>query len=218
MKKAPEKPSAEHAPGGLLLVISGPGGAGKSTLCRRLAGLLPECELSISATTRAPRGAERDGVEYFFVERADFEREAAAGAYAEYAEVAGNLYGTPRALLDARLAAGSDVVLDIDVAGARQVRAAYGLIAVCVFVLPPSRAVLEERLRGRGTDSESRVAERMALAEREIASARRGGYDYLVINDGLENALARLAAIRTAEHDRLTRRGSRAEWALRTWM
>ncbi|MHC4915296.1 MAG: guanylate kinase [Planctomycetota bacterium] len=203
--------------GAMLLVVSGPGGAGKSTLCRRLAEEGDGLELSISATSRAPREGERDGEHYFFRERGEFESEAAAGGFAEHAEVAGHLYGTPRSFLDAKLDAGVDIVLDIDVQGAEQVRAAYGPRAVLVFVLPPSRAVLEERLRGRGTDSDERVAERMALAEREIEAARVLGYDYLVVNDRLEAAADELAAIRRAEHDRVTREGSRAAWALKTW-
>ncbi len=202
---------------GLLLVVSGPGGAGKSTLCQRLAAGGEGVALSVSATTRAPRAGEVGGRHYFFATREEFEREAAAGRFAEHAEVAGELYGTPRAFLDEKLAAGIDVVLDIDVQGAAQVRAACPQRAVAVFVLPPGRAVLEERLRGRSTDSEQRIAERLALAEREIAAARSQEYHYLVINDRLEDALAELAAIRRAEHDRIAREGSRAAWALRTW-
>jgi guanylate kinase len=203
--------------GAVLLVVSGPGGAGKSTLCERLVASSDEAELSISTTTREPRGGERDGVHYFFTTRDKFEADAEAGRFAEHAEVAGHLYGTPREFLDVRLRAGIDVVLDIDVQGARQVREAYGQTAVLVFVVPPDSAVLEQRLRGRRTDSEERIAERMALAEREIAAARSGGYDYLVINGALEAALEELGAILRAEHGRLTRDGSRASWVLRTW-
>ena len=209
--------SEEKPSGAVLLVVSGPGGAGKSTLCERLVAGSPDTELSVSATTRAPRGAERDGVHYFFLAREEFEKRVAAGGFAEHAEVAGHFYGTPREFLDARLAAGVDVVLDIDVQGAMQVRKAYGGRAVLAFVIPPSRAVLEERLRGRGTDSAERVAERMALAEREIEAARSGGYDYLVVNDEIGDALEELGAIRRAERNRLPREGSRAAWVLKTW-
>jgi guanylate kinase len=201
----------------MLLAVCGPGGAGKSTLCRRLVEEGAGLELSVSATTRAPRPGEQDGRDYFFTARDRFEADAGAGKFAEHAEVAGDLYGTPREFLDERLGAGVDVVLDIDVQGAEQVRDAYGGRAVLVFVLPPSRAVLESRLRGRGTDDEERVARRMALAEREIEAARRAGYDYLVINDHLEDALADLAAIRRAERNRVPREGGRAAWVLRTW-
>jgi guanylate kinase len=198
-------------------VISGPGGAGKSTLCRRLVEESPGLELSISATTRAPRPDEQQGVHYLFVSRGDFQRDVAAGRFAEHADVAGDLYGTPREALDRWLAGGTDAVLDIDVQGGAQVRAAYGERAVLIFVLPPSRAVLEERLRGRGTDSGERIARRMALAEREIEAARRQEYDYLVVNDRVEDALADLAAIRSAEGHRISRKGSKAAWALKTW-
>ncbi len=211
---APEEP---RPPDGLLLVVSGPGGAGKSTLCQRLAAEGEDIALSVSTTTREPRPGEVDGQHYFFTSREEFERDAAAGRFAEHAEVAGDLYGTPREFLDAKLAAGVDVVLDIDVQGAAGVRAAYGERAVSVFLLPPGRAVLEERLRGRSTDSEARIAERLELAEREIESARSEEYNYLVINDRLEDALAGLAAVRRAEHDRIARRGSRAAWDLKTW-
>jgi guanylate kinase len=209
--------SQSQASQAILLVVSGPGGAGKSTLCERLAAEGDDLDLSISATSRAPRGEERDEVHYFFTTREKFEADAEAGRFAEHAEVAGEFYGTPRDFLDARLAAGTDVVLDIDVQGAEQVRGVYGRRAVLVFVLPPSRAALEGRLRARGTDSEERIAERMALAEREIEAAGALGYDYLVINDILEDALAELAAIRRAERSGIPREGSRAAWDLKTW-
>jgi guanylate kinase len=208
----------QEAPSGaILLVVSGPGGAGKSTLCQRLAAGGCGAELSISTTTRSPRGEEQHGVHYFFSSRESFEADVAAGRFAEHAEVAGDFYGTPRDFLDSKLSAGIDVILDIDVQGARQVREAYGRRAVLVFVVPPGREVLEERLRGRGTDSEARVAERMALAEREIEAAGNGGYDYLVINDALDDALANLAAIRRAERNAMSREGSKAAWVLKTW-
>lgn len=208
--------SAAAANEGLLLVVSGPAGAGKSTLCQRLvADSGGRAAISISATTRGPRRGEVDGTHYFFISREQFEREAKDGQFAEYAEVAGELYGTPRKFLDEQLAAGIDVLLDIDVQGCESVRKLYGPRAVAAFVLPPSRAVLESRLRGRATDSEEKIQRRLKLAEREIA--RAGEYDYLVINDRQEQATADLAAILRAEHSRLTREGSRASWALKMW-
>lgn len=201
---------------GLALIVSGPGGAGKSTLCERLAARSGGgAVLSVSATTRAPRRGEVDGRHYLFLSRERFQADAAAGRFAEYAEVAGNFYGTPRAFLDERLAAGVDVVLDVDVQGCAAVRRAYGPRAAAVFVLPPGRRALEARLRGRGTDGDEIIRRRLELAEREIA--RAGDYDYLIINDDLEAAVAELECIRRAEGARLTREGSRASWALKTW-
>ncbi len=200
----------------LVLVVSGPGGAGKTTLCEKLSAMSGgRLALSISCTTRAPRGSEVDGRHYFFVSREEFERGIAAGNFAEHAEVAGNYYGTPRPFIEQQLAAGHDVLLDIDVQGGDSVRRMYGARVVSVFVLPPSRRILEERLRGRGTDSAERVRARMELAEREIV--RAGDYDYLVINGRQEEAIAEIDAIRRAEHARLTREGSGAAWALKTW-
>jgi len=215
--RAGRGPGGGRRAGALLLVVSGPGGAGKSTLCRRLVAAGRGLALSISATTRRPRRGEVEGRHYFFMSRERFRRDVAAGRFAEHAEVAGELYGTPRAFLEAKLAAGADVLLDIDVRGAEQVRRVYGARAVTVFVLPPDGRTLLRRLRGRGTDSEERVARRMRLAKREIAAARRGGYDYLVINDRLPDAVRDLAAIRRSEHSRVAREGSSSAWALRTW-
>jgi len=201
----------------LLLVVAGPGGAGKTTLCERLVAEEAGLVLSISATTRRPREGEVDGQHYFFTSREEFEKKAAAGHFAEHAEVAGEFYGTPREFLDERLAAGLDVLLDIDVQGAQAARSLYGDRAVSVFVLPADGAALEERLRGRRTDSQEHIAKRMGLAEREVEVACSGAWDYLVVNNRLEDALADLAAIRRAEHHSLTREGSRAAWALKTW-
>jgi guanylate kinase len=214
--KATAKPSPIPAGSGLLLVVSGPGGAGKTTLCERLAAASGgRVVLSVSATTRTPRRGEVDGRHYFFVSRKAFERDIAAGKFAEHAEVAGNYYGTPRAFLERQVAAGRDVLLDIDVQGGEAVRRLYGPRSVSIFVLPPSRRILRERLRGRGTDSPERVRARMILAEREIV--RAGEYDYLVINGRQEEAIAEIDAIRRAEHSRLAREGSGASWVLKMW-
>ncbi|HOX08279.1 MAG TPA: guanylate kinase [Planctomycetota bacterium] len=212
----PAVPSPRPGSLGVLLIVSGPGGAGKTTLCEKLSAMSGgRVALSISCTTRAPRGGEVDGRHYHFISRQAFRRAAAAGRFAEHAEVAGNFYGTPRPFLEEQLAAGHDVLLDIDVQGGDAVRRLYGSRAVSIFVLPPSRRILEERLRGRGTDSPERVRARMELAEREIA--RAGDYDYLVINGRQEEAIAEIDAIRRAEHARITREGSGASWALKTW-
>jgi guanylate kinase len=201
----------------LVFVVSGPGGAGKSTMCRRLVGELEQTCLSISTTSRLPRGEEQDGVDYFFVSRQKFEEGVQAGKFVEHAQVAGNYYGTPRDYIDGQIGAGSDVFLDIDVQGGSQVRDIYGSQAVSVFVLPPNGQVLESRLRGRGTDSDQRISQRMELAQCEIEAARSRGYDYLIVNDDLEDSVAELIAIRRAEHRRVTREGSRAAWVLKTW-
>ena len=204
--------------GAILLVVSGPGGAGKTTLCERLVkGSRGRMLLSVSCTTRQPRRGEVQGRHYHFVSRARFRTDAGAGRFVEHAAVAGELYGTPRGFLERSLKAGRDVVLDIDVQGCAQVRRdpGYRGRVVTVFVLPRSRKVLERRLRRRRTDDEARIQRRLALADREIA--RAGGYDYLVINEGKDAAVAELAAICRAEHANLRREGGRAAWALRTW-
>ena len=204
--------------GAILLVVSGPGGAGKTTLCGRLvAESSGELALSVSATTRAPRRGEVHGRHYFFVSRRAFERGVAAGRFAEHAEVAGELYGTPRGFLERSLKAGRDVVLDIDVQGCAKVRRdrRYRGRVVTVFVLPRNRRVLERRLRHRRTDDEARIRRRLELAEREIARASE--YDYLVINDRKEAAAAELTAICRAEHVNLRREGGRAAWVLKMW-
>jgi len=200
---------------GIILVVSGPGGAGKSTLCEKLVAKVPGTVLSISATTRGPRPGEVEGKHYFFMARPEFESAAAAGRFAEWAEVAGELYGTPREPLEEALAAGTDVLMDIDVQGGASVRRMYGASAAFVFVLPPTRAALEARMRGRGGDSPEKIRRRLELAEREIV--RAGDYDYLVINDRMDEALAELDGIRRAEGARLSREGGKAAWTLKNW-
>jgi guanylate kinase len=175
-----------------VFVITGPSGVGKGTLIRGLMERVPGLELSVSATTRAPRPGERDGVDYHFLSPAHFEQHAAAGDFVEHATYSGNRYGTLRSELERRLAAGAGVVLEIEVQGARQVRQAIPE-AVAVFIAPPSRAALRARLVGRGTDAPEQVDERMRTAERELEAQPE--FAHVVINDRLEEAIDGLAAI-----------------------
>lgn len=186
---------------GQLLVLSAPSGAGKTTLARRFVEETPEAGFSVSATTRAPRGRERDGVDYHFVAPERFQELVERGAFAEWAEVHGHRYGTLRATVEEALARGRIAVFDIDVQGGSAIQAAWPRDAVTVFVLPPSPAELERRLRGRSTDSDQAIRLRLAAARAEVAlGAAR--YQYLVVNDVLEEALARLRAISACERAR----------------
>jgi guanylate kinase len=175
-----------------VFVITGPSGVGKGTLIRSLRERHPELELAVSATTRAPRTGERDGVDYHFLDAAEFARLVEAGEFVEHAEYAGNRYGTLRRELDRRTAAGAPVVLEIDLQGARQVRAALPE-AVQVFIAPPSFGELRARLVGRGTDDPAEVAARLALARTELDAARE--FPHVIVNDRLEAAVADLLAV-----------------------
>jgi guanylate kinase len=190
---------------GLLLMLSAPSGAGKTTIAHRFRAGEPDAVFSVSATTRAPRGAERDGVDYHFVTPERFEALVAAGALAEWAEVYGRRYGTLRETVERALAAGQVAIFDIDVQGGTRIQAAWPSRCATVFVLPPSPGELERRLRDRSTDDEATIARRLAAARDEV---RRGvaGYDYLVVNDVLDDAVARVAAI--VRHERTRRAGA----------
>jgi len=177
---------------GNLFIVSAPSGAGKTSLVRALMERDPDIAFSVSHTTRPPRPGEVDGRDYHFVDAGTFERMIEAGGFLEYARVFDHYYGTARSEVESLLAAGKDVFLDIDWQGARQVRAAWPG-TVSIFVLPPSREVLEARLRGRGTDSEEVIARRMAQAVAE--AGHYAEYDYLIVNDVFETALADLSAI-----------------------
>ncbi|KXX66286.1 guanylate kinase [Marichromatium gracile] len=187
---------------GILFIVSAPSGAGKTSLVRALLERDPALALSVSCTTRAPRTGEQDGVHYHFLARERFEQAIAAGDFLESAEVFGNLYGTREQDVRDRLEAGEDLILEIDWQGARQVRERIPE-AVGIFVLPPSIAELERRLRGRGTDSDTVIAGRMAQARDEMIHGDE--YDYLVVNGDFDAALATLAAIVTAERQRQAR-------------
>ena len=197
----------------LLLIISSPSGAGKTTLCNRLRKEFPDLSFSVSHTTRKPRPNEQDGREYHFVDVTEFRKLAASGAFAEWAEVHGNLYGTSlREIQRAREANASGVLFDIDFQGARQIRAKVPE-AVAVFVLPPSLDELERRLRGRGTDDEATVQKRLAKAQKEIENYAL--FDYLVVNDDLDRAYDRLRGVVLAESARRVRKALLAESLLR---
>lgn len=184
---------------GTLFIVAAPSGAGKSSLVNALLAREPGMALSISYTTRPPRPGESEGSHYHFVDRDEFERLRAAGALLEHAEVHGNLYGTSRAAIERELAASRDVLLEIDWQGARQIRAAMpGCVGI--FILPPSRAELERRLRARGADSEAVIARRLLNSHEELS--RAGEFEYWIVNDRFERALDDLTAIVRAVHQR----------------
>ena len=199
---------------GLLFIVSAPSGAGKTTLVERLVERTPHLKMSRSYTSRAARHREIDGVDYNFVKRDRFETMIAAQAFLEWAEVFGNLYGTCAADTERMLAEGDDVVLVIDVQGARQVRS-RGLMATTVFVMPPSAEVLEQRLRGRSRDNEADIQRRLLVARQEVASFTE--YDFIVVNDQLEAAVERLQHVVLAERSRLNRMTGTAESIARTF-
>jgi guanylate kinase len=182
---------------GLLLILSSPSGAGKSTLSRMLMAWDPTMRFSVSATTRAPRPGEVDGREYDFRSRAAFEAMVAEGQMLEHAEVFGNFYGSPRAPVETAMAAGTDTVFDIDWQGGQQVKQAMRGDVVSIFILPPSIAELDRRLRTRGQDSDAVIAGRMAKSRDEISHWAE--YDYVLVNDDLDQTFAKLQTILSAE-------------------
>jgi len=187
---------------GALFVVSAPSGAGKTTLCREVRRAVPDLAYSISVTTRAPRPGEATGVDFDFVTDVEFRALLERGAFAEWATVHGHLYGTRATALEASLAAGADVLLDIDTQGAAQLRERYAE-AVLVFIVAPSMLELEQRLRERRSDAERDIARRLARAREEIALWRR--YDYLIVNRDLKEATEQLIAIIQAERCRTVR-------------
>ena len=189
---------------GLLLVMSSPSGAGKTTLSRRLLAADSNIAMSVSVTTRAPRPGEVDGKDYHFITQEEFARLRDRGELLEYAEVFGNFYGTPKRPVMEALQAGRDVLFDIDWQGTQQLGAAMGADLVRIFILPPSADELHERLIGRAQDSASTVAKRMAKAADEISHWPE--YDYVIVNDNIDTANAEIEAILRAERLRRHRR------------
>jgi len=187
---------SSSAPRGRLFVVSAPSGAGKTTVVEQLIERMPDLRMSRSYTSRPARPGEADGADYHFVSRARFEAMVAGDQFLEWADVFGNLYGTSTVDTERALAAGTDLVLVIDVQGARQVRR-HRVSVASVFLLPPSFEVLESRLRGRSKDSEEQIRRRLETARREVTAVPE--YDYVVVNDEVEACVERLRAIVVAE-------------------
>jgi guanylate kinase len=187
---------------GTLVVVSAPSGAGKTTLCHEVRTLVPDLYYSVSYTTRAPRHGETNGTDFLFVTEGAFTAMRARDEFAEWAEVHGHLYGTPAKALESALGRGLDVLLDIDTHGARQLRQRYPE-AVSVFIMAPSMAELEARLRERNSNSPGDIARRLSRAKEEIAAWRQ--YDYLIINRDVKDAVDQLATIIQAERCRTSR-------------
>ncbi|MGD0883355.1 MAG: guanylate kinase [Thermodesulfovibrionales bacterium] len=187
---------------GSLFIVSAPSGAGKTTLCQKLAGLLPGIGQSISFTTRPPRKGEVNDRDYTFISEDEFRKLITQGEFLEWAKVHGNLYGTSRRRLEQLRNEGNDAILDIDIEGARQVRAADGN-GVFIFILPPSLSVLKARLDGRRSDAPEEIALRMKRAKEEIKEYKH--YDYVIVNDVFDDALSELKAIVIAERLRVDR-------------
>ena len=182
---------------GLLIVLSSPSGAGKTTISRMLLDADPEITMSISATTRPRRPGEAEGVDYDFVDDSEFDRMIGIGEFVEWAPVFGHRYGTPKAPVKAALRDGRDILFDIDWQGTQQLKAAMGEDLVSIFLLPPSMAELERRLRARGTDNEEVIAERMARADAEISHWPE--YEYVLVNRDADECLRQVQAIVAAE-------------------
>lgn len=188
---------------GLLLVVSGPSGAGKGTVCGAYMEKHPECSLSVSATTRSPRPGETDGVNYYFLTEEDFRNKISNDGFLEHAVFCNNYYGTPKDAVMKMIDSGRDVILEIEVQGAMQVRAHYPE-AVLIFVVPPSMDELEARLRGRGTETDEVISKRLARSKEEFKYIEK--YNYILVNDTIDNAVRRLESITEAEKCRIERK------------
>jgi len=193
---------------GMLLVVSAPSGAGKTSLVNALVASDPNIVVSVSHTTRARRGSERDGEDYFFIDAPEFAQMLDAGEFLEHALVFGNNYGTSRGVVEQELSCGHDVLLEIDWQGAQQIRHVFPS-AISLFILPPSRDALRERLRRRGQDDEAAIRKRTTEAVAEMSHHHE--YDYLIVNDRFDDAVADLVAIIRAERLRLPRQAKRHE-------
>lgn len=189
---------SEHR--GKLFIISGPSGAGKGTICKRLIEET-KVEVSVSMTTRQPREGEIDGKSYYFTTKENFLKEVEADGFLEWAEVYGNYYGTPKSKLDEKLSAGIDVVLEIDIQGALNVKEVYPE-GIFIFILPPSMSELRKRITGRGSETEESLRLRLSQTLKEVSYIDK--YDYCVVNDDLDEAVARVKAIVFAEHSRVS--------------
>lgn len=196
-----DSPLHEDPPvAGCLFILSAPSGTGKTTLCNEIKKRFPDLVYSVSFTTRPPRSGEKEGVDYFFLDKTEFQRRISAGRWAEFAKVHGNYYGTSADFIEHHLDKGDCVLLDIDVAGTRQILKRYP-DSITIFVMPPSLGELRRRLEKRGTDSPEAIARRLKSAEDEIAA--RDIYRHVIVNDRLEDAVAalsRLIAARLKEH------------------
>lgn len=190
---------AEHT--GKLFIVSGPSGTGKGTICKRLIEET-DVEISVSMTTRQPREGEIDGKSYYFTTKEAFQQAIEDGGFLEWAEVYGNYYGTPKAKVEEKLASGIDVLLEIDIQGALNVKEAYPN-GIFIFILPPSMAELRKRITGRGTDSEESINLRLSQTLKEVSYIDK--YDYCVVNGELDEAVARVKAIVVAEHSRVSK-------------
>ena len=195
---------------GLLLILSSPSGAGKSTLSRRLMAWDTDLSFSVSATTRSPRTGEVDGREYYFKTRAEFQAMVKDGQMLEHAEVFGNFYGSPRGPVEDAMTQGRDTLFDIDWQGGQQIKQAMRGDVVSIFILPPSIAELESRLRGRAQDSEQVIAQRMAKSQAEISHWME--YDYVIVNRDLDTAFGELVTILQAERLRRDRQRHLADF------
>jgi guanylate kinase len=209
------RPLNTVTPRGTLFVVSSPSGGGKGTLIRHVLDVVPNLSYSVSYTTRAPRSGEVDGREYFFVSRETFEEMVGAGEFLEWACVHGNFYGTAKNQIVAETAAGSDIILEVDVQGAASVRQLL-MDSVSIFILPPSHEVLRQRLLARGTDTPEELEVRLRNAPEELR--QYSAFDYVIINDEVDRAAAQLASIIYAERARCMRQESLVREVIKEFM